>query len=140
MSGASLERSCFISCLLVCRCLTADGRASASGVAYHLEERQPEVWVDTHVFRVSRRLGLIGPRVNADRAHEIFAKYVPAEWVYPLHVNLIRHGGQICHAQRPKCAQCTLYEQCAYVGSVNGQETALSGEALPQAVEGISEL
>lgn len=47
---------------------------------------------------------------------------------------------QICHAQRPKCAQCSLYEQCAYVGSVNVQETALSGEALPQATQGISEL
>src|SRR5579863_2669436 len=75
--------------------------------------------VDTHVWRVSRRLGLIGPKVNADQAHTAFAKMTPAPWVYPLHVNLIRHGRQICHAQRPECTRCTLYSECSFVGSVN---------------------
>lgn len=83
--------------------------------------------VDTHVHRTSQRLGLIGPKVNADKAHLIFAKAVPPEWVYPLHVNLITHGRQICHAQKPECGRCPLYGECAYVGSVNGQETAISG-------------
>jgi len=81
--------------------------------------------IDTHVHRVSQRLGLIGPKVSADQAHEIFARHVPPEWVYPLHVNLIRHGRQVCHAQRPECSRCTLYSECAYVGSVNPQETAI---------------
>ncbi len=80
--------------------------------------------VDTHVHRVSKRLGLIGPKVSADQAHAVFARVVPPEWVYPLHVNLIRHGRHICHAQRPACAKCTLYAECAFVGSVNAQETA----------------
>ncbi len=83
--------------------------------------------IDTHVYRTSRRLGLIGPKVSVDQAHTIFAKMTPPEWVYPLHVNLIRHGRQICHAQRPKCAQCPLYSECAFVGSVNPQETAIPG-------------
>jgi endonuclease III len=87
---------------------------------------RPVMPIDTHVFRVSKRLGLIGPKVNADRAHNVFAGSVPPDWVYPLHVNLIRHGRQVCHAQRPNCGECTLYSQCAYVGSVNPQETALS--------------
>jgi endonuclease-3 len=87
---------------------------------------RPVMPIDTHVHRVSKRLGLIGPKVSADQAHEIFAKIMPPEWVYPLHVNLIRHGRQVCHAQRPNCSQCTLYRECAYVGSVNPQETALS--------------
>jgi len=86
----------------------------------------PVMPIDTHVWRVSRRLGLIGSKVGADQAHEIFAKITPPEWVYLLHVNLIRHGRQICHAQRPECTQCTLYRECAYVGSVNPQETAIS--------------
>jgi len=116
----------FIVYLLARRRLTAGGRASAYGVAVLLEERQPEVRVDTHVHRVSQRLGLLGPKVSADQAHDIFAKQVPPDWVYPLHVNLIRHGRQVCHAQRPNCGECTLYSQCAYVGSVNPQETALS--------------
>jgi endonuclease-3 len=82
--------------------------------------------IDTHVHRVSRRLGLISSNVNADRAHDLFAKAVPAEWVYPLHVNLITHGRKVCHAQRPDCLNCSLYQECAFVGSVNPQETALS--------------
>ncbi len=84
----------------------------------------PVMPVDTHVWRVSKRLGLIGPKVNADQAHEVFARAVPPEWVYPLHVNLIRHGRQVCHAQRPACHACPLYSECAYVGSVNAQETS----------------
>jgi endonuclease-3 len=87
---------------------------------------EPVMPVDTHVHRVSIRLGLIGPKVSADQAHEIYAKVVPAEWVYPLHVNLIRHGRQICHAQRPECTRCPLYSECAFVGSVNPQETAFT--------------
>ena len=75
----------------------------------------PVMPVDTHVHRVSQRLGLIGPKVNADQAHDIFAKVTPPEWVYPLHVNLIRHGRQVCHAQRPACKACPLYSECAYV-------------------------
>jgi endonuclease III len=82
--------------------------------------------VDTHVHRTSVRLGLIGANVSANKAHELFARVVPAEWVYPLHVNLITHGRRTCHAQRPACAECALYNQCAYVGSVNPQETAIS--------------
>src|SRR5436305_3996662 len=77
---------------------------------------RPVMPVDTHVWRVTRRLGLIGPKVNADKAHEIFAKYTPPEWVYTLHVNLIRHGRQICHAQRPECELCPHYNECSYVG------------------------
>jgi len=82
--------------------------------------------VDTHVHRVSRRLGLIGPKVSADQAHTVYARITPPAWIYPLHVNLIRHGRQICHAQRPECGKCTLYEECAYVGSVNAQATSIS--------------
>lgn len=87
----------------------------------------PAFPIDTHVHRVSKRLGLIGTRVSADQAHKVFDKIVPAEWVYPLHVNLIRHGRQICHAQRPECDRCPLFGQCAYVGSINPQETAIIG-------------
>ncbi len=86
----------------------------------------PVMPVDTHVLRVSKRLGLLRANVNADKAHEIFADIAPSEWVYALHVNLIRHGRKICHAQRPECDKCPLYKECAFVGSVNPQETAIS--------------
>jgi endonuclease-3 len=81
----------------------------------------PVMPVDTHVHRTSQRLGLIGPKVSADRAHEVFAEITPPEWIYPLHVNLIRHGRQVCHAQKPECSRCVLYEQCAYVSNINVQ-------------------
>ncbi len=95
---------------------------------------RPVMPVDTHVHRVSRRLGLIGSNVNADRAHDLFAKAAPAEWVYPLHVNLITHGRRVCHAQRPDCLNCSLYQECAFVGSVNVQETMIVGDEKRQAL------
>lgn len=82
----------------------------------------PVMPIDTHVHRVSKRLGVIGPTVNADQAHDVFARITPPDWIYTLHVNLIRHGRQICHAQRPACEKCTLFSECAYVGSVKLQE------------------
>ncbi len=78
---------------------------------------RPAFPIDTHVHRVSKRLGLIEASVNADQAHKVFDKLVPPEWVYPLHVNLIRHGRQICHAQRPECDRCPLFNECAFVGN-----------------------
>jgi endonuclease III len=98
-------------------------KTAACVLMFHLD--RPAFPIDTHVWRTARRLGLIGPKVSADVAHTLFAKVTPPEWVYPLHVNLIRHGRQICHAQRPACKACPLYSECAYVGSVNAQETAI---------------
>jgi endonuclease-3 len=82
--------------------------------------------IDTHVLRTSKRLGLIGPKVTADQAHTVFAKIAPPDWVYTLHVDLIQHGRQICHAQRPQCDDCPLYPTCTYVGGVNPQVTGIS--------------
>jgi len=76
-------------------------KTAACVLMFHLD--RPAFPIDTHVWRTARRLGLIGPKVSADAAHTLFAKVIPPEWVYPLHVNLIRHGRQICHAQRPAC-------------------------------------
>src|SRR5436305_768790 len=100
-------------------------KTAACVLMFHLD--QAAFPIDTHVLRTSRRLGLRGPKVSADLAHTLFAKVTPPEWVYPLHVNLIRHGRQICHAQRPACKACPLYSECAFVGSVNAQETAIPG-------------
>jgi len=98
-------------------------KTAACVLMFHLD--RPAFPIDTHVHRTSQRLGLIGPKVSAERAHVLFARVLPPAWVYTLHVNLITHGRQICHAQRPDCSRCPLYDECAYVGSVNEQETAI---------------
>jgi endonuclease-3 len=75
---------------------------------------KPAFPVDTHVWRVARRLGLIGPRVTADAAHEVLGRAIPLAWRHTLHVNLIRHGRQVCHAQRPACDRCVLRSLCDF--------------------------
>jgi endonuclease-3 len=87
---------------------------------------RPLMPIDTHLHRLTRRLGLIGPNVNANQAHTIFLKILPSAWAYPLHVNLIRHGRTICHAQRPKCTQCPLFMECVYAGNAQLQETVIT--------------
>jgi endonuclease-3 len=81
----------------------------------------PAFPVDTHVHRVSKRLGLIGAKVSADQAHTVFESVLPGEWAFPLHVNLIRHGRRVCHAQRPDCAHCPLQLDCAYYQALQGE-------------------
>jgi endonuclease-3 len=74
----------------------------------------PALPVDTHVHRVSQRLGLIGPKVSADAAHELLEQALLPAQVYAFHVNMILHGRQICHAQRPECGRCPLADLCDY--------------------------
>jgi endonuclease III len=75
---------------------------------------KPAFPVDTHVGRVTRRLGLAGPKDNEEKIKGIWEQLVPADWFYPLHLNLIRHGRQVCHAQRPTCGACVLKDICRY--------------------------
>jgi endonuclease III len=75
---------------------------------------KPAFPVDTHVHRVSQRLGLIDPKTTAERAHAELEAIIPRDEYYPAHLNIIRHGRQICHARRPDCEQCPLTAYCAY--------------------------
>ena len=72
----------------------------------------PAMPVDTHIHRVSRRLGLIGPRTTAEQAHDLLEAMVAPEQVFPFHVYLITHGRQVCKAQRPLCEACILLDGC----------------------------
>ena len=72
----------------------------------------PAMPVDTHIFRVSKRLGLIGQKVNADKAHDILEPMVAPQDVFAFHMYLIQHGRQVCKAQRPLCHECTLAWGC----------------------------
>ena len=73
---------------------------------------RPALPVDTHVHRVSGRLGLIPKKMNADKAHYQLESYLDESQVYQFHVDLIEHGRRVCHARRPDCAACVLSELC----------------------------
>ena len=73
---------------------------------------RPALPVDTHVHRVALRLGLIGPKVNADKAHKLLLDLVTPEQVYSFHVHLIEHGRRTCHARRPACERCPVQSEC----------------------------
>jgi endonuclease-3 len=70
--------------------------------------------VDTHVGRVTRRIGLAGTKETEEKIKATWESLVPAEWYYPLHLNLIRHGRQVCRARTPDCGACVLNDICRY--------------------------
>lgn len=79
---------------------------------------RPVFPVDTHVYRVGGRLGLIPPRTSAGQAHAVMAALGPPDTYYPMHINLIRHGREICHARNPQCHICPLQAWCDYYRTV----------------------
>lgn len=74
--------------------------------------------VDTHVQRVTQRLGLAGPKDDPARIKALWESLAPAEWFFALHLNLIRHGREVCHARRPACEICPLQAHCDYFANV----------------------
>jgi endonuclease-3 len=75
---------------------------------------KPAIPVDTHVWRVTKRLGLIPARESAEDAHETLQALIPPEWRHTMHIDLIRHGRQICYARKPACSRCPLTAECRY--------------------------
>ncbi len=73
---------------------------------------RPALPVDTHVFRVAKRLGLVDSKASVERAHGLLEGLVPADKVYQFHVLMIEHGRKVCKAQRPRCAECVLQRLC----------------------------
>ena len=84
---------------------------------------KPAFPVDTHVHRVSRRLGLIGPKTSREQAHEVLEALLPPAIYYTFHINLIAHGREVCKSQQPRCATCVLREHCDYYRGVANART-----------------
>jgi len=76
--------------------------------------KMPAFPVDTHIHRVTKRLGLIGHKVSRERAQAELARLASPEEFYNFHINLIEHGRAICQARRPKCSACKLRHLCDY--------------------------
>lgn len=73
---------------------------------------RPVLPVDTHVYRIAKRLKLIGDKVSVEEAHEILERMLPPEDIYQFHLNMIEHGRQVCRARHPRCAECVLNKGC----------------------------
>ncbi|MBC8103284.1 MAG: endonuclease III [Cytophagales bacterium] len=84
---------------------------------------RPVLPVDTHVFRVSHRLGLIPQKIGEAKAHNALEALLAPERVYAFHVHMIRHGRRVCVALRPRCGACVLKEHCDYFQSGAAGET-----------------
>jgi endonuclease III len=89
------------------------GRKTASIVLLFCFGR-PTMPVDTHIHRVALRLGLIPPKTDVVKAHDLLEEVLRPDEVYALHVELIRHGRDTCRAPRPICGLCPLTDLCPY--------------------------
>ncbi|RKY97970.1 MAG: endonuclease III [Candidatus Hydrothermota bacterium] len=70
--------------------------------------------IDTHIYRVFRRLGIIPWNVSREKAHELVDSMPVKGIALPLHLNVIRFGRKICNARKPQCARCPLADLCVY--------------------------
>ena len=91
------------------------GRKTAN-VITSVIDKQPNMAVDTHVFRVSARLGLTKNAQTPLAAEKQLIKNIPEELVHRAHHWLILHGRYTCIARNPKCSECGLKEVCLYKG------------------------
>lgn len=80
---------------------------------------KPAFPVDTHIYRVSGRLGLRPEKMSVEQAHDHLAECFPPEAYYPAHLNLIRLGREICKARHPDCPLCPIKDLCHFYHSSN---------------------
>jgi endonuclease-3 len=85
-----------------------------AGIVLLFSLGQPAFPVDTHIYRVTGRLGLRPAKMTVEQVHPHLEALLPPESYYSAHLNLIRHGREICHARRQNCAGCFLKRQCKY--------------------------
>lgn len=89
------------------------GRKTANVITSVIDQ-QPNMAVDTHVFRVSARIGLTVGAKTPEAAEKQLVKYIPPEYVHRAHHWLILHGRYICVARKPKCEECGLTMVCKF--------------------------
>ncbi len=75
---------------------------------------KPTLPVDTHVWRVTKRLGLIPQSTSREQAQPLLEEIIPEYCIYSLNHNLVKHGREICKARSPKCDICFLSSICDY--------------------------
>ncbi len=87
------------------------GRKTAA-IVLQFSLGRPAFPVDTHIYRVSGRLGLRPAGISLEETHDLMETYIPPNLYYASHLNLIRLGREICHARNPECLICPLNDIC----------------------------
>ncbi len=75
---------------------------------------RPAFPVDTHVYRVTGRIGLHPEKMTVEQAHPHLESIFPPETYYAAHLNIIRLGREVCNARKPMCSQCPIKSLCDY--------------------------
>lgn len=83
---------------------------------------RPAFPVDTHIYRVCKRVGFLPEKLSADDAHPVMEAIAPPEDYYQFHIQVIQHGRDTCHARKPACDRCPISGHCDYF--VNASQTA----------------
>lgn len=91
----------------------------SAGIVLSFSLGMPAMAIDTHIYRVSQRLGFINGNINADKAHDILEAVVDPDDIYPFHFTLITHGRQVCKAKNPLCEICAVSGDCPSIKSTN---------------------
>jgi len=93
--------------------LPGDGRKTAN-VITSVIDNQPNMAVDTHVFRVSARIGLTTNAKTPLATEKQLIRHIPTAYVYKAHHWLILHGRYVCTARSPKCSECGINKACKF--------------------------
>jgi endonuclease-3 len=97
------------------------GRKTANVIASVIF-RKPVIAVDTHVFRVSARIGLTSNAKTPVQTENQLMMNIPPEMLHKAHHWLILHGRYVCKAQKPLCDQCGLTSICKYYKTISGKK------------------
>lgn len=97
------------------------GRKTANVIASVVFD-QPAMAVDTHVFRLSNRIGLTINSRTPRQTEEVLVRYIPEHLIAKAHHWLILHGRYVCAARKPKCDECGLTPYCRYYSSRRRKE------------------
>jgi len=74
----------------------------------------PAFPVDTHIYRITGRIGLRPEKMSADKTHPFMESLLPQKTYFPAHLNIIRLGREVCQARKPRCSECPLNDICKY--------------------------
>ena len=112
----------------------------SAGVILSFALGMPAMAIDTHIYRVIKRLGFIGPKVTAEKAHDILQEMAEPEEVFQFHLSFITHGRQVCKALRPRCSECVLAFGCPSRDQFMAQATPIDRNAQDGYIKPLSKL